>query len=63
MPGNEAWLIGERRVSGERKYDLSNLSANTPIKVLAGTIKARWICEQVHQQLALISHTRGVHRG
>jgi SRSO17 transposase len=51
MPGDEAWLIGERRASGERKYYLSNLPANTPIKVLAGTIKARWICEQAHQQL------------
>lgn len=51
MPGDEAWLIGERRVSGERKYYLSNLPADTPVKVLAGTIKARWICEQAHQQL------------
>jgi SRSO17 transposase len=51
MPGDEAWLIGERRASGERKYYLSNLPADTPIKVLASTIKARWICEQAHQQL------------
>jgi SRSO17 transposase len=51
MPGDEAWLIGERRATGERKYYLSNLPANTPIKVLASTIKARWICEQAHQQL------------
>jgi SRSO17 transposase len=51
MPGDEAWLIGERRASGERKYYLSNLPADTPIKVLVGTIKARWICEQAHQQL------------
>ena len=51
MPGDEAWLIGEHRASGERKYYLSNLPSSTPIKVLAGTIKARWICEQAHQQL------------
>jgi SRSO17 transposase len=51
MPGDEAWLIGEYRASGERKYYLSNLPGSTPIKVLAGTIKARWICEQAHQQL------------
>ena len=51
MPGEEAWLIGEHRASGERKYYLSNLPSNTPIKALAGTIKARWICEQAHQQL------------
>jgi len=51
MPGDEAWLIGERRASGERKYYLSNLPTDTPIKALASTIKARWICEQAHQQL------------
>ena len=51
MPGDEAWLIGEHRASGERKYYLSNLPGKTPIKVLAGTVKARWICEQAHQQL------------
>lgn len=51
MPGEEAWLIGERRATGERKYYLSNLPAGTPIKELASAIKARWICEQAHQQL------------
>ncbi len=51
MPGEEAWLIGARRSNGERKYDLPNLPVGTPIKTLAGTIKARWICEQAHQQL------------
>jgi SRSO17 transposase len=51
LPGDEAWLIGERRASGERKYYLSNLPTDTPIKALAGTIKARWVCEQAHQQL------------
>ena len=51
MPGDEAWLIGEHRASGERKYYLSNLPSSTPIKVLAGIIKARWIREQAHQQL------------
>jgi SRSO17 transposase len=51
MPGEEVWLIGERRRSGERKYYLSSLPAGTPVKTLAGTIKARWICEQAHQQM------------
>jgi SRSO17 transposase len=51
MPGEEAWLVGEHRSSGERKYYLSNLPADTPIKKLAGAIKARWVCEQAHQQL------------
>lgn len=51
MPGEEAWLVGEHRSNGERKYYLSNLPADTPIKDVAGAIKARWICEQAHQQL------------
>lgn len=50
-PGEEAWLVGERRASGERKYYLSNLPADTPLRTLAATIKARWVCEQAHQQL------------
>jgi len=51
LPGEEAWVIGEHRSTGERKYYLSNLPADTPLKQLAGTIKARWACEQAHQQL------------
>lgn len=51
MPGEEAWLVGERRSSGERKYYLSNLPVGTPLRALAAAIKARWICEQAHQQL------------
>jgi SRSO17 transposase len=35
MPGEEAWLIGEWRSSGERKYYLSNLPATTSLKKLA----------------------------
>jgi SRSO17 transposase len=30
---------------------VSNLPADATIKTLAATIKARWICEQAHQQL------------
>ena len=51
LPGEEAWLVGERRASGETKYYLSNLPAATPLEELAATIKARWVCEQAHQQL------------
>ena len=51
LPGDEAWLIGEHRASGEKKYYLANLSAKTDLRTLAATIKARWICEQAHQQL------------
>lgn len=35
MPGDEAWLIGEHRTSGERKYYLSNLPANISLHTLA----------------------------
>ena len=51
LPGDEAWLIGELRASGEKKYYLANLPAATDLRTLAATIKARWICEQAHQQL------------
>ena len=51
LPGAEVWLVGERRASGEQKYDLSNLPPDTTLKQLASTIKARWVCEQAHQQL------------
>ena len=51
LPGDEAWLIGEHRTSGEKKYYLANLPAATDLRTLAATIKARWICEQAHQQL------------
>ena len=51
LPGEEVWVVGEHRSTGERKYYLSNLPAETPIKRLAGAIKARWVCEQAHQQL------------
>ena len=54
LPGEEAWLVGEHRAGGERserKYYLSNLPPDAPLKQLAALIKARWVCEQVHQQL------------
>jgi SRSO17 transposase len=52
MPGDEeVWLIGERRATGERKYYASNLPADANLKALAAAVKARWICEQAHQQL------------
>ena len=51
LPGDEVWLIGEWRDSGERKHYLSNLPPRTSLRRLAATVKARWSCEQVHQQL------------
>lgn len=51
LPGDEAWLVGEQRMSGEKKYYLANLPAKADLRALAATIKARWICEQAHQQM------------
>ena len=52
LPGDaELWLVGERRSSGETKYYLTSHPAETPLKTLAATIKARWACEQAHQQM------------
>jgi SRSO17 transposase len=51
LPGEEVWLVGEWRGSGERKYYLSNLAPNTPKRRLAAAVKARWVCEGAHQQL------------
>ena len=51
LPGDEVWLVGEHRTSGERKYYLSNLPPGVSLKQLALLIKARWVCEQAHQQL------------
>jgi SRSO17 transposase len=51
LPGKEAWLVGEWRSNGERKYHLSNLPPETPLRDLAAAIMARWVCEQAHQQL------------
>ena len=51
LPGEEAWLIGEHRATGERKYYLSNLPPDASLETLAALIKARWVCEQMHQQM------------
>ena len=44
-------MVGEWRSSGERKYYLANLPAKVSLKRLAAAIKARWVCEQGHQQM------------
>ena len=51
LPGDEAWLVCEERAAGERKYHLANHPADAPLRTLAATIKARWACEQMHQQM------------
>lgn len=50
-PGEHAWLICERRSNGETKYHLSNYPADTLLDVLVVALKARWACEQAHQQM------------
>ena len=51
LPGGEAWLVGEHRPSGERKYYLCDLPPDATLEALAALTKARWVCEQLHQQL------------
>jgi hypothetical protein len=51
LPGEAAWLVGEWRDSGEKKYYLTNHPPQTALRTLAAVIKARWSCEQAHQQL------------
>jgi SRSO17 transposase len=51
IDSEEVWLVGERRSTGEQKYYVSNHPADASLRTLAATIKARWVCEQSHQQL------------
>jgi SRSO17 transposase len=51
LPGDPAWLVCERFSNGDRKYYLVNLPASASGKRIVGTIKARWACEQGHQQM------------
>ena len=51
QPGEEVWLIGEKRSAGEVKVYLSNLPREASAKEVIRAIKARWSCEQVHEQL------------
>ena len=51
LPGKQAWLVSEWRSTGERKFYLANLSSRISLRALAAAVKARWACEQAHQQL------------
>jgi SRSO17 transposase len=51
LPGEEAWLVAEHRATGEHKYYLTSHPADAALELLAALIKARWVCEQMHQQL------------
>lgn len=43
--------MGEVPARGERKYYFANHPPKTPRRTLVRAIKARWACEQAHQQL------------
>jgi hypothetical protein len=49
LPGDEAWSVAEHRARGERKCYLAHHPADTPLDALAALIKARWVCERMHQ--------------
>src|SRR3954467_13702372 len=51
LPGEAAWLVGEHRATGERKYYLSNLPPDATLERLAALIKGRGGWEELHQQL------------
>jgi SRSO17 transposase len=51
LPGQVAWLVCEVRSSGEHKYYVTNHPADACVVTLVRAIKARWACEQAHQQL------------
>jgi hypothetical protein len=63
LPGQAVWLVCEARSSGERKYYFTNHPPDTLCRTLLRAIKARWACEQAHQQLkdelGLVDHYEG----
>ena len=50
-PGQDVWVVCERRPGGMKKYHLTNHPPDTPLRELATILKARWACEQMHQQM------------
>jgi SRSO17 transposase len=51
LPGDPAWLVCERLDNGDQKFSLVNLPASASKKEIVGALKARWACEQAHQQM------------
>jgi SRSO17 transposase len=45
------WLLVEERADGTRKYALSNLPADTPLRQAVRLWKSRWPVEQGYQQM------------
>lgn len=50
-PGEELWLVCEKRTKTDLRYYFANCPADTSLEKLASIIKARWSCEQGHQQM------------
>ena len=51
LPGREVWLVCEQR-ENERKYYVTNHEEGAEtMRRIVSAIKARWSCEQAHQQL------------
>jgi SRSO17 transposase len=50
LPGDPAWLVCERFANGDRRFYLASFPATASRKRIVGAIKARWSCEQMHQQ-------------
>ena len=50
VPGDEAWLIAEFRTD-ETRYYFSSLPDSASSKEVISAVKARWSCEQMHQQM------------
>ena len=51
LPGEVAWLVCEKRTSGETRYYLANHGPRTRLRTLVRLIRSRWSCEQAHMQL------------
>lgn len=51
LPGDLSWLVCERLDNGEKKFSLTNLPESASHREIVGAIKARWSCEQAHQQM------------
>lgn len=51
LPGDPAWLVCERLDNGDKKFSLVNLPASASRKEIVSALKARWACEQAHQQM------------
>nr|WP_229723771.1 IS701 family transposase [Deinococcus aerolatus] len=51
LPGEGAWVIGEQRAQGEKKYYICNLPPGTAFEHLIQVTKQRWACELGHREL------------